>query len=237
MVKSTLVDATKRRGTKHGNGAQLDRKPLGQQIADRIRDDILTAKLPSGLHLTQQDLCEQYGTSRMPARDALLQLTYEGFVIDEGAGRVRVAPLTKQSIEDLFRIEGVLHGLACRMASERAALEDIEELALISEAVKTAEDESVLIAEHQRFHRMINSLASSTKLRSAIRPLSQQIPSNLIVILPGLRERSVEMHRKVIAALHRRDGAEAERVMIEHTNSAAGSYLRYLTERQILPNP
>lgn len=234
MAKADATGSVRRDAGARRSRDGLQRKPLGQQIADRVRSDILAARLPSGLHLTQQELCEQYGTSRMPARDALLLLAHEGFVIDEGAGRVRVAPLTGRSIEDLFSIEGVLHGLACRMIAERAGPEEVEQLAAISEAMQAAEDEASLISHHQRFHRTINELAQSTKLRSAIRPLSQQIPDHLVVILPGWREQAVIMHREVIAALRRHDGAAAEKIMVDHTNRAAGAYLRYLTDHQVI---
>lgn len=214
---------------------QLDRKPLGRQIADRVRTDIILGKLTSGRHLTQQELCFQYGTSRMPARDALLLLAYEGFVIDEGAGRVRVAPLDRRSIEDLFRIEGVLHGLACRMVSERARIEEIDELGTVSEAMTSATDDATRRAEHQRFHRLVNLYAQSSKLRSAIRPLSQQIPSDFVTIVPGWVEKAATMHREVLDAMRRRDGAGAEAIMIDHTRAAGDAYVDYLAERGALP--
>ncbi|WP_147105642.1 GntR family transcriptional regulator, partial [Pseudonocardia sulfidoxydans] len=46
-------------------GPRLSRRPLGQQIADLIRNDVLYGRLRSGTKLGQQQLCERYGTSRI----------------------------------------------------------------------------------------------------------------------------------------------------------------------------
>ena len=54
---------------------RLDRTPLGQRIADALRHDILFGRLAPGTKLAQTQVCERFGTSRMPVRDALRQLT------------------------------------------------------------------------------------------------------------------------------------------------------------------
>ena len=49
----------------------VDRAFLGRQIAQSLRRDILLGVLSSGTKLSQQQLCERFGTSRMPVRDGL----------------------------------------------------------------------------------------------------------------------------------------------------------------------
>lgn len=209
----------------------LNREPLGNQIATKVRQDILLGRLPAGRHLTQQELCAKYGTSRMPARDALLLLSYEGFVVDEGAGRVRVAPLTRRDVEDLFLIEGHLHGLACRLVAERASDDEIGELHSVSQAMQQAlagGDKAAASELQQEFHRLINSFAQSPKLRSAIRPLAQQIPRDFILHVPEWQGKAVSMQRRVLAAFRAGDGVAAERIMATHTRQAGTAYLEHL---------
>ena len=230
-VQSSSKPVRRRATASRRSDTSLNREPLGNQIANKVRQDILLGRLPAGLHLTQQELCAKYGTSRMPARDALLQLCHEGFVVDEGAGRVRVAPSTPRDIEDLFLIEGHLHGLACRLAAERMTPEQVDELAAVSRGMQAALAEGDMATAsdlQQEFHRLINTFAQSTKLRSAIRPLAQQIPRDFILRVPGWQGKAVSMQRRVVAALRVGDGAAAERIMAAHTREAGAAYLDHL---------
>ena len=56
-------------------------RTIREQIADRIRADVIAGRLAEGTNLREQALAKQYGVSRAPIRDALLQLTQEGLLI------------------------------------------------------------------------------------------------------------------------------------------------------------
>jgi len=51
-----------------------------EQIADRIRTEVLSEKIAIGTSLREQAWGTRYGVSRAPVRDALLQLTQEGLL-------------------------------------------------------------------------------------------------------------------------------------------------------------
>lgn len=211
----------------------LERTPLGHQIADRVRDAILSGELAAGVHLTQQELCQRFGTSRMPARDALLQLTFEGFVVDEGAGRVRVAPISRTDVLDLFRIEGRIHALACRLLAERGSSSEIAQLSDVAKAMRAAirdGNDDLTVDRHQEFHRLINVYARSVKLRSALKPLSQQIPRDFVIRVPGWTRKAMTMHREVVEALRDREADTAEHIMLAHTEAAGVRYVSLLEE-------
>ena len=56
-------------------------RTIREQVADQIRADVISGKLAGGTSLREQALAEQYGVSRAPIRDALLQLTQEGLLV------------------------------------------------------------------------------------------------------------------------------------------------------------
>src|ERR1700740_1845683 len=59
----------------------VNRRPfLGKQIAEALRREIVLGIIPSGTKLSQRQLCEKFGTSRMPGRDGLKLLSHEGLV-------------------------------------------------------------------------------------------------------------------------------------------------------------
>ena len=56
-------------------------RPLWQQVADDLRNDIQTGRLPAGARLpSEADLVHQYGVSRVTIRHAIKALSDEGLV-------------------------------------------------------------------------------------------------------------------------------------------------------------
>lgn len=53
---------------------------LREQIAERIRTDVMCGRLPEGERLNEIKLGKQFGVSRTPIREALQQLVYEGIL-------------------------------------------------------------------------------------------------------------------------------------------------------------
>ena len=70
-------------------------RTIREQIADRIRADVLSGRLSEGTSLREQTLARQYGVSRAPVRDALLQVS-ERLLLGEGLSepmsRIEVFP-------------------------------------------------------------------------------------------------------------------------------------------------
>ena len=65
---------------------------LGEQIVDRLREDIISGRIGPGEPLRERDLAQRFAVSRGPIRDALKQLAWEGIVVAEGYRGARVAP-------------------------------------------------------------------------------------------------------------------------------------------------
>jgi DNA-binding GntR family transcriptional regulator len=51
----------------------IETRTLAEQIAERLREDILSGGVPAGQRLSQEALAEQFRVSRVPVRDALRQ--------------------------------------------------------------------------------------------------------------------------------------------------------------------
>jgi DNA-binding GntR family transcriptional regulator len=64
---------------------------LQEQVATHLRRRILSGQLLPGTPLREQSLAEEFGISRGPIRDALLNLTKEGLLIARPNVGVRVA--------------------------------------------------------------------------------------------------------------------------------------------------
>ena len=74
---------------------------MSEQIASRIRTQVIANTIPEGTSLREQALAEEYGVSRAPIRDALLQLTAEGLLVAKPNCGVRVGPRIHQELQPL----------------------------------------------------------------------------------------------------------------------------------------
>jgi DNA-binding GntR family transcriptional regulator len=77
---------------------------LREQIAERIRTDVMCGHLPEGERLNEIELGEQFGVSRTPIREALQQLMHEGLLEGRPNTGVKVAARPADAICDFIVI-------------------------------------------------------------------------------------------------------------------------------------
>jgi DNA-binding GntR family transcriptional regulator len=83
--------------------APIERRPLHNELAERLRHLIVEGDLAPGEKLSERDLCSRFGVSRTPLREALKVLSTEGLV------RLiphRGAAVSKLTISDGGRAQG-----------------------------------------------------------------------------------------------------------------------------------
>ena len=61
-------------------GMPVQRSSLRQQIADALRDEVLSGRLAAGRHFTVKEIAELYGVSATPVREALVDLAAQGLL-------------------------------------------------------------------------------------------------------------------------------------------------------------
>jgi DNA-binding GntR family transcriptional regulator len=193
------------------------RRPLGHQIADELRMDIISGVLPTGQRLTQEAICARFETSRMPVRDAVQILSYEGLVRATPTGIVITGP-TETDFEDMLRIEALLHSLATELATRRATDEELGALAELNDrALRLMEDgdNAEAIEANFQFHRSINHLSQSPRLSAAIRGNSVRSHGQLIK-RPHRTSDAVHDHLALIKAMRDRQAGTAFELMLAH---------------------
>ncbi|MDV6271731.1 GntR family transcriptional regulator [Rhodococcus globerulus] len=211
--------------------SELHRSPLGNQIADTLRRDIMLGVLRPGTRVSQQEVCERFGTSRMPVRDALRILVEDGLMSVDSTRRIVVAPLSREDLLDAFTIEGLLTGMATERASRRAEPAALEELqGLQNRMIQAAEqgDLSSMVELNWTFHRRINRMAGSRKLLVAIRKVSVDLPRDYLSQVPDWSERSIAEHTEILDAMKNRRHVSARNLMAEHVVESGRGLIKYL---------
>ena len=92
--------------------------------ADELRRRILSGEFPEGFQLKQDALAEDFGMSRIPIREALVQLESEGFVRILPHRGAQVSELSQAEISELFLLRALLEPRLLRLSAPRLTAED-----------------------------------------------------------------------------------------------------------------
>lgn len=208
-------------------------EPLSVQIADELRRDILFGRLTEDDRISQESLSQQFDTSRMPIRDAVLQLVREGYLTRGRGDVISVVPVDMDDITVMFHIEGMLVGYAARLACERATDEEIEALWALHrkmEAEVAAQDFEVAAQTNRNLHEGINRAGRSHRLVATIRHVSMRLHREFLIEFPEWITHSLTDHEAILAAISNRDGTAAERIMVAHVGASGEEVARMLAE-------
>ena len=92
--------------------------------ADELRRRILSGEFPEGFQLKQDALADAFGMSRIPIREALVQLESEGFVKILRHRGALVSELSPAEISELFELRALLEPRLLRLSAPRLTADD-----------------------------------------------------------------------------------------------------------------
>jgi DNA-binding GntR family transcriptional regulator len=149
---------------------------------------IVHGRLPPGARIAEGPLAETLGVSRTPVREALQRLRQEGLLVEVGGGsglrgRVAVAPLQRERMEELYALTGAIEGLAARGLAKVDALQrkqvarrlETIERAFHAEARRQSPEYDRLFDLHQSFHRGLVEAAAGPETRAVLRTIRPQM--------------------------------------------------------------
>ena len=176
----------------HGTASLSPPKTAGgERISrpyERLFEMIVYGRLPPGARIAEGPLAEMLGVSRTPVRESLQRLRREGLLVEVGGGsglrgRLAVAPLQRERMEELYALAGAVEGLAVRGLSkldeaerEKLAqrLEKIE--GAFHAAARRREPEYDRLFElHQAFHRSLVEATAGPETSAVLRTIRPQM--------------------------------------------------------------
>ncbi|QDT68517.1 putative HTH-type transcriptional regulator YdfH [Planctomycetes bacterium MalM25] len=142
-------------------------RTIREQVADRIRADVLSGRLAEGTSLREHALAKQYRVSRAPIRDALLQLTQEGLLVAKPNCGVRVAAVKEETQELLVNMRRQIEVFALKKgfsSIDDAAIEAMQATVDRLKIACEAEDLGAVVDEDMALHRLIIESAGNRDL-------------------------------------------------------------------------
>lgn len=200
----------------------IARRPLHEEVAERLRELITEGHLASGARLNERVLCERLQVSRTPLREALKVLAAERLVELHPNRGASVAALSVADVGSLFELMAALEGLSGELAAQRRTVAEVDEIRALHDEMLAAHARRDLPAYYRlnrRIHQRIN--------RCARNPVLCETYDSVNLRIQNLRFRS-NFHRD------KWDSAVAEHTaMVDALARADGPGLRALLERHL----
>ena len=220
-----------RRAAPH-SADRLDRdRQAAPQVFERLREMIVSLKLPPGSALSRAALAAQFGVSSTPIRDALMRLEEEGLV------DVFPQHATVVSLIDV-RLAQQAHFLRQALELEivkALALEHVDALmdelngtiALQQKFAKAGDFEKFMAADND-FHAQLYAATGNRALWDLVRSRSGHIDRlrRLHLPSPGKAQDIVRHHKLIVTAISANQPDDAQRHLRRHLSGTLG----YLAE-------
>jgi DNA-binding GntR family transcriptional regulator len=202
----------------------LVRPALHQALVERLRDMIVDGTLAGGDRIEERRLCESFGVSRTPLREAVLVLAAEGLIELIPRRGARVAALEPAQIRDLLEVLGGLEALAGELACARASEAEIAAIAARHAEMRArhaAGDMLSYFKINEGIHDAIVAAAHNAALAAEHRLLRARVLHALY--LPNIRaarwNAALAEHEAFMTALGQRDGARLGRLLRAHKDA------------------
>ena len=209
----------------------IETRTLAEQIAARVRDDVLSGQLPAGRRLSQEALAEQYAVSRVPVRDALRMLHAEGLVSTHPRFGTTVAALSAPDLEELYEMRLALEPLVSRLATPHMRSSDVEEMQRQLETMAAARHDSRdWFVAHAAFHRALNERSGRQRMCVLVDNLRAQT-ERYVRAYQVLEWPATELQREhelVLAAVRQGDPDEVAVVVRQHLEIVRDRMLDHL---------
>lgn len=210
-------------------------RTLHEELVDRLRALIVDGALEPGAKINEQALCDRFGVSRTPLREALRSLAGEGLVIQTPRRGAAVAAITRSDLEEAFPIVGALEALAGELAAPNLTDADLERARELQKRLEAAHRQNDL-AEHRaandEVHALIQGAAANPTLTRMIQGLDAKVSrARRMANLSADRwAQAVDEHQEILAAMEARDGARLGAVLKRHLANKLSTLLAQLPE-------
>lgn len=205
---------------------------LSQKVYRVLKTEIIKGSLKPGTKLSEGKIAEQMGVSRTPVREALKELSAEGFVKMNPNQAVVISNASVEDVQEVLQIRVVLEGLAARLATKMISEEEIKELEKYQKQMEyyAKKDDVLAFGEMDaEFHELILNVCGNNRLIQIRKNLSDQAHRYRIrsLSIPGRLKYSLKEHQEIVEALKRKDAEQADRLSRKHIENVLVNILAH----------
>ena len=216
------------------NLSKLEQPGTLQNLAyERIKTLLINGQLEFDEVYSANHFAEILGVSRTPIREALLQLTSEGFFVSLRGRGFKIKEFSEKEVQDFFEARKMIEAYVIEQLVDEVSAEDLkpldDSLAQMINGHKKTETYGFLEAD-KSFHmnlirRYENSLLESImgNIRDFISILGPKALAS-----PGRVQEVIREHQHILEALHQNDRVKAIQAIQYHLDATEKSLLENL---------
>jgi DNA-binding GntR family transcriptional regulator len=200
---------------------KLINRPLYEDVAERLREQIFAHELAPGSWLDEQSLALAFGISRTPMREAIKVLASEGLVTTKMNKGAYVTEVERRDLEQIFTVLSLLEGEAAKETALRATEAELTQLDDLHHRLEKAaadRDLEQFFEINVRFHEKIQQIAANPWMNGVINDLRKvlKLQRRDSLSRSGRLLSSLVEHREILQAILKRDPLAAEAAMRKH---------------------
>jgi len=213
-------------------------KTRTQVVVEVLREKILSGDIAAGEPLRQSALADELNVSRIPVREALLQLEAEGLVKFEAHKGATATELSVEQVTELFELRALIETDLLAKAIPKLEDEDLLKAEKVLDELESAfkqEDAVSTWSElNTRFHTCLYSPADLPHTLEVVHGLNTNCDRyiRLQLLLAGGIPQAEQDHRELLSLCKSKDTDKAIELLRAHILHAAKA-IRELVAQQV----
>lgn len=204
---------------------------LFRTVYDKLRQDIVSARLQPGEPLLEEELAKRLRVSRTPIREALRKLNHDGLVrlVPNKGAFVRV--LTPRDIREIYEVREALEGFAAAQAATSLSAAQLGSLSRLAKNLKRGAARlgyKEVRDAWETLRQMTIAAADNERVGMILAAVNDQVETarHYSSAPPGRIQELVEDFLSVVEALQERRSVRAQKLLQNHLDKSKKVLLR-----------
>ncbi len=190
-------------------------------VRETLEERIVDGTYAPGTRLDEVALAKEFGVSRTPIRETLIQLSSSGMIDLRPRRGAIVAEMSPHRLCEMFEVMAELEAMCGRLAARRMTDEEHAALAAVHERCEEARDSASIddyFAHNEDFHRLIYAASHNAFLVEQASSLQRRLRPyrRLQLRLRNRLKNSYSEHQAIVDALAEGDGELAAQRLRSH---------------------
>ncbi|SDY54169.1 DNA-binding transcriptional regulator, GntR family [Collimonas sp. OK242] len=217
----------------------LTTKNRSESLRETIEEMIAVGEFRPGQHLDETDLAIQFGVSRTPVREALIQLASMGIVVTRPRRGTVVAEIGPRQLVEMFEVMAELEAMCGRLAARRMSGAEHASLLAAHQAcmeARDAHDPDTYFYMNEAFHGAIYEGSHNAFLTAQAQSLQRRLRPYRRLQL-RVRDRlnaSYQEHDSVVQAIIAGNGELTADLLRQHVTVQGQRFADLIASLQLL---
>jgi len=200
-------------------------------IASALRNAIMQGQFKANQPLRQDHIAQELGVSKIPLREALVQLKAEGLVSFMPNRGAVVSELSANEVDEIFTMRIALETKALERAIPNLSSADLIRTKSVLEILEKEKDRTQWSELNWEFHATLYQASQMPRLLNTIETLHNNVTRYLIIYLDRLSAQDISQkeHLAIFNACKRGNIDAATKQLTTHLRKASKRLMAFLS--------